>query len=125
MLFNLREAGGSAELKICKSAFLSLNHHNFSNTELVDLHRIKFYGIFVKLSSIVQLKYQRAKRLKFPFYVFGCSKGIRNEPFFIQSEKMTNFQGLKSQHRNFDCFVLISVLHLDLNLGKNICLVVF
>ena len=28
-------AGGSADLKITKSAPLSLNHHNFSNTELI------------------------------------------------------------------------------------------
>ena len=28
-------AVGSADLKISKSALLSLNHHNFSNTELI------------------------------------------------------------------------------------------
>ena len=31
----LKGAGRSAELKISKSASLSLNHHNFSNTELI------------------------------------------------------------------------------------------
>ena len=29
---NLKGAVGSADLKISKSALLSLNHHNFSNT---------------------------------------------------------------------------------------------
>ena len=31
----LKEAIGSADLKISKSALLSLNHHNFSNTKLI------------------------------------------------------------------------------------------
>ena len=31
----LKGAGGSADLKTGKYALLSLNHHNFSNTELI------------------------------------------------------------------------------------------
>ena len=31
--FSIKGAVGSADLKIRKSALLSLNHHNFSNTE--------------------------------------------------------------------------------------------
>ena len=31
----VKGAGGSADLKISKSALLFLNHHNFSNTELI------------------------------------------------------------------------------------------
>ena len=45
---------------------------------------------------MVQFKYYKAKRLKFSL-VFRCSKCTRNEAFFIQGEKSTNFQGLKSQ----------------------------
>ena len=32
---HLKGAGGPADLKISKSALFSLNHHNFSNTELI------------------------------------------------------------------------------------------
>ena len=32
-IFRLKGAVGSADLKISKSALLSLNHHNFSNTK--------------------------------------------------------------------------------------------
>ena len=32
-LIEVKGAGRSADLKISKSALLSLNHHNFSNTE--------------------------------------------------------------------------------------------
>ena len=34
-IVELKGAAGSADLKISKSALLSLNHHNFSNTELI------------------------------------------------------------------------------------------
>ena len=34
--FSIKGAVGSADLKISKSALLSLNHHNFSNTKPID-----------------------------------------------------------------------------------------
>ena len=47
----VKRAGGSADLKIGKSVLLSLAHHNFSNTILMIFNKIKFYGMFLKLSS--------------------------------------------------------------------------
>ena len=72
-------------------AFFS-NISNLSKNYLIDF----FYSVSNLDLGTVQLKYQRAKRLKFSF---RCSKCTRNEAFFIQGAKSTNFQGLKSQER--------------------------
>ena len=45
----------------------------------------------------------------------------KDEPFFIQSAKMTNFKGLTSQEKLFiaESFSLLVVLYLELNSRKN------
>ena len=54
---------------------------------------------------MVQIKYQRTKRLKFSFpsQIFRCLKCNRNELFFIQSAKMSHIQGSKSQESAAGC----------------------
>ena len=48
----VKGAGGSADLKIFKSSLLFLAHHmEFFEYDSDDFNKIKFYGIFVKLSS--------------------------------------------------------------------------
>ena len=62
---SIKEAGRSADLKICKSAPLSLNNHNFSNTE----------PTYTKYSFMESLLNNLVLEIKLIAYFHGlCSK---------------------------------------------------
>ena len=80
-------------MKIGPRITFFVNISNLSKNCLIDF----FYSVSNVGPGMVQLKYQRAKRLKFSSEFFRCSKCTRNEAFFIQGAKSTNLQGLKFQ----------------------------
>ena len=60
------------------------------------------------------LNFRGLSDLSFPFQFFRCSECTRNEPIFIQSAKMTNFQGLISYPLGIS-----DALYLEHNWRKN------